>query len=1223
MFALSTLLFSGSEPTVVPSKTTTTTSRTITIRTTKTTHLPSTTAQTLPKVIESHRYPVDSSPDIRFNPEKFNIRLTPVNPPIIKSSNPSSFRQQAYNSEEPRITLTTHNSVFKNEDRFSETTSSTQEPKSVVSYGLQHTINNKNKNYKHSYDYNYQQTENADIDYNTDVPSSGYLYEESNLKHFDQHSSLDSINKNKEYQKNTNQFPSTTKTSEISYHSSSFPSLIQDPDIYNYQHTDKPNLQIPQSLIPTLPPLTFSTPAPFTLTRHFDQKRSNTHYSPPRVIISASASVSDATGKRLNYSLGTIGTSHIIGTAPASYDDYRESDVVLDPFYHDVPKISSTSKKGRHKRNIDEYDEETTHWTPPDYVDDNYEPLIYEERKTLENKNEYNVIDNHTNSMFLNDTIKKEKITNNNDFLKENSTNRLNMHEMKYNYSDNNNAPVTTDVSTFSSEIYFLNSTSDSIRNRSNTKKITKEKLKNAQNLLDQLVEKLLQEAFIGIYSREKLKPTLPTKIRSSSKTEASSTTQIETSTEIPFSNIFLDDTNTTLNKMYDVNTSMPNISLIALNQSFVEIKNHDAESNKKSTDNEKEMFKNNTIINKITSENLTSLNIHIKNESNYYQPELKTNEPFNEKNIDPVRQSKYLNENNEDEEVIDKESNKEIKRNMDLQEHSEHNSTFENMTYDSYEHIVISSPAPFNNNDISNKSNITKDIKQVLKSDLTEKNYKLNQTTENNNTSIIKDSDILTTDDPVIGLITHKLTNDKIEDTTTSYFSRNIINDTLEINILGLESRNPVIDHLKNVQDFTTQASILYTSINIGQNSNEMENSKNIHTLQTKLQDKTTSSHTEANNLIHEIKIQNTSTYTNILGHKNTLNKFIDDNSTILLEHELEKDNIMEKMVHNGNITNFREITNQNNSKITLNVDSIPEITTTNKNFNINSDILDEINLTTENVFNAVTQNIEHEKMNTDSMPETTTINERINTHHDILEKITVTTENVLSTTLEIKENENIQTTLLDTLTEFITSELPYIDKNPSTTENMVESITIKEELTKIPRTTNSILNTEQASVKSRHLPVDRNKKLTTARHRFSSTLVSMSPAVLKLQEHRKFPATTETIYNINSNLVTDSDISKSANPTESRILFTSTTPFTKYQEIKKNNYDKSKSFNCINKKLNRFYEDPRDCRLFHYCTPGFSETQVLDMKFVCDFGTYFNIEKLICTKIKPRRCK
>ena len=60
-----------------------------------------------------------------------------------------------------------------------------------------------------------------------------------------------------------------------------------------------------------------------------------------------------------------------------------------------------------------------------------------------------------------------------------------------------------------------------------------------------------------------------------------------------------------------------------------------------------------------------------------------------------------------------------------------------------------------------------------------------------------------------------------------------------------------------------------------------------------------------------------------------------------------------------------------------------------------------------------------------------------------------------------------------------------------------------------------------------------------------------------------------------------------------------------------KSNNYA---GFNCLNKQLYRFYSDYRDCRLFHYCSPGFTTRQVLDFRFVCEEGTSFDERTQSC---------
>ncbi|EZA51587.1 hypothetical protein X777_09595, partial [Ooceraea biroi] len=67
-----------------------------------------------------------------------------------------------------------------------------------------------------------------------------------------------------------------------------------------------------------------------------------------------------------------------------------------------------------------------------------------------------------------------------------------------------------------------------------------------------------------------------------------------------------------------------------------------------------------------------------------------------------------------------------------------------------------------------------------------------------------------------------------------------------------------------------------------------------------------------------------------------------------------------------------------------------------------------------------------------------------------------------------------------------------------------------------------------------------------------------------------------------------------------------------------------KPMSFNCLEKEMYRFYGDTRDCRLFHYCSPGFTSRQVLDFRFVCEEGTAFDEETQSCRHNVPnRKCR
>lgn len=167
-----------------------------------------------------------------------------------------------------------------------------------------------------------------------------------------------------------------------------------------------------------------TTPTPYY--NLWATRNNNYTKSLPRVIVTASASVSDSNGKKLNYTVGNI-VHAVKPLVPTNYDEYKESDVLLDPFFLDVPKL----KKGRNKRShskrlkrqtiikvykydvaskmgdisssipkltspiestqtkiegknekdksIDNKKGESIPWIPPDYVDDNYEPLVYKE----------------------------------------------------------------------------------------------------------------------------------------------------------------------------------------------------------------------------------------------------------------------------------------------------------------------------------------------------------------------------------------------------------------------------------------------------------------------------------------------------------------------------------------------------------------------------------------------------------------------------------------------------------------------------------------------------------------------------------------------------------------------------------------------------------------------------------------------------------------------------
>jgi len=53
---------------------------------------------------------------------------------------------------------------------------------------------------------------------------------------------------------------------------------------------------------------------------------------------------------------------------------------------------------------------------------------------------------------------------------------------------------------------------------------------------------------------------------------------------------------------------------------------------------------------------------------------------------------------------------------------------------------------------------------------------------------------------------------------------------------------------------------------------------------------------------------------------------------------------------------------------------------------------------------------------------------------------------------------------------------------------------------------------------------------------------------------------------------------------------------------------------FVCTGKELHQYHPDTNDCRMFHYCSPGFHDRQVLDFRFICQNGTAFKADTHKC---------
>ncbi|XP_066253349.1 mucin-4-like [Euwallacea similis] len=318
----------------------TTTAPTTTTKTAKPSHyfttprLVGTTTTT--SAISGHHFPVNT-PDIRFNPEEINISLNAGAPPDIRTNHFQShhnFDDVTDSDEQQSVRL-------QKPERTRISASST--PTSI--FAIQDSDSNENSDISFGFsDEEFRATEHS--------RQPQFLIQTNSFRH------------SQSFPPSANQYHFRSTTPKQNYHQEASPSYTTSRTIYlnslksphrhyanHHPRTEKTpqRVQIPIPVLPTLPPLTFSSPAPFSLQHHIENKRyTKDHPSPPRIIISASASVSDASGRRLNYSLGTIGAAQILDNPPTSYDEYKDSDVSLDPFYHDVPKIK------RKKRSIDD-----------------------------------------------------------------------------------------------------------------------------------------------------------------------------------------------------------------------------------------------------------------------------------------------------------------------------------------------------------------------------------------------------------------------------------------------------------------------------------------------------------------------------------------------------------------------------------------------------------------------------------------------------------------------------------------------------------------------------------------------------------------------------------------------------------------------------------------------------------------------------------------------------
>ncbi|KPI97836.1 hypothetical protein RR46_10957 [Papilio xuthus] len=205
--------------------------------------------------------------------------------------------------------------------------------------------------------------------------------------------------------------PSERHETSVKHRSQPYPSVLpsQQSLPFNFYYDRKRSDDL--SSEKESPPSARSVAPPTISERPYNKPK-----SPPRVIVTASASVSDSNGKKLNYTVGNV-VSAVKPIVAINYDDYKESDLIFDPFFLDVPKLNKRRKtrSSKHRKiftvpatatiptnlvskssiestlppatsrattikitfTTPSTTTTTAAWNPEDYVDDNYEPHAY------------------------------------------------------------------------------------------------------------------------------------------------------------------------------------------------------------------------------------------------------------------------------------------------------------------------------------------------------------------------------------------------------------------------------------------------------------------------------------------------------------------------------------------------------------------------------------------------------------------------------------------------------------------------------------------------------------------------------------------------------------------------------------------------------------------------------------------------------------------------------
>ncbi|CAH1122468.1 unnamed protein product [Ceutorhynchus assimilis] len=1369
---------------IVKSTTSTTTTTTTTKRPTTqspyyTTIRPS-TATTSVKNLQSigHHFPVNT-PDIRFNPEEINISLNPGAPPDIRTKH---FQPHQSYSDSSKHLLSDHRDNSEEQsvrvqkpERLRLSTS----PKPIY-------IDPRDKLNENSGEENYDFSE-VDFHSGTEVPrQQQFLIQTNSFRHSQSFPPSQNTNN---HQYHHPQFHSTTIKHPEPIHTTVrtlYLHSLKPPEIHQHhqftQHrTEKSpqRVQIPIPLLPTLPPLTFSSPAPFTLQRHIETKRyTKDHSNPPRIIISASASVSDASGRRLNYSLGTIGAAHILETPPSSYDEYKDADVGLDPFYHDVPKIKQRKKRSIEQKKVDPFDiiknekeavevlkflftwyqsHQATATVPPvtspvspelikkindelapdsnEYYSreptstESVKPDNYEESELFKKSSRFSIVGGYRND---NPVGRRERKKSNSAFK-------------EVLEQDGGELSKETDIS------YFLKQNDDKIKHFSEdirskefdgeaelSQSLNKTEITEKMDNVEKTFIKDAKESYInpfdyvddnyeGVVYKESNKNIENANYISKGYEKDGSKTQKETEHFVDPSAVL------ELYKYVQVNSQLASATP-TIKEKELEATKHSPESNNEDVE------QNNT--SEVNLNRYTEINILSEvNEDNGSFRSISSSTTITTSTAAPIKHtlrrrgrqritdsdqgaSYAVHVNQKSQNSLDQTRSRGRHRGRSrfsnpLSSTTSSTTTTEKIvleetttspsetTLGDFETTTFVTPS---NEAITTDEEANNNLENSTTSEITDQNGKFVQ--ENKN---IPDKEIVVKTNPIknsteTSAVDTKTIETKLPKDDSSYLVKLLkyyadadLTPGIETTTQYLEIEGAEVDSTTILETTTTQLpEVSYEPLTEKISSSTLPPSTRQNNDRSKYRHSTKVSSSTALPTLRDIYESTKPDNDNSIGIEESKDAHKRDDllkKLSLLEQHLvvtnppiadttattpmisfeeresfgttvssltESTRLVEYSTSSKEFTGRFEYSSTPRS-VYHDLFIVPELTEKNLKFQINEATsslgetaieftaiktttqVAQTDITTPTPISTIT--VEENLTETPTTPlsdveiqksislpiqvletnfdapydvntaqdinslvpateeeKTTTIldNPTTLTHESTTETIPATIVTTEKSTTPIVEQhlEKLQDTTMPEVqhnaTEIIFlstgTETPGMVNSSHLLQVVIETTTISEPVTTFSTTTSLPYTRRTRPPKRRPYNNQRNQ---FGRHRFSTELFTQKP----------FKTATEA------------PLHRSASPTrsENKKNLLPTVPLTSKNSAKPNRHY---VFNCFGKEINKFYADPRDCRLFHYCTQGYSKNQLLDLKYVCDQRTFFDEDKLICTSIKPDRC-